>query len=72
MKVLKPGSTAETLRGRCMKCGCEIECDRSETRDMSERPADNTCLGIECPTCKGWIYPLPYPPRRLSYAGGKD
>lgn len=62
MKVISPGRKPDDtpLRGRCHTCETVIECLQRECTWMEDHPGDtNAAHGINCPTCGGWIYPVP-------------
>jgi hypothetical protein len=56
MKILKHGKTKSKLKGTCNNCGCEIECEESETKSLIDR--DTTVNGairyVKCPECHAY------------------
>lgn len=59
MKVTKSGTKKQprTLTGTCQQCECEVECDESEARFLTDRDSPNGAHYVTCPECSNpWLW----------------
>lgn len=55
MKILKHGTDPlkKKLHGECRRCGCQVECTRSEAKVLNDRDSRGIPdLYVRCPDCK--------------------
>ena len=50
MKIIKSGKRDRKLHGTCL-CGCSVECDISETKEMVDRDSPEGARYVKCPEC---------------------
>jgi hypothetical protein len=62
MKVIKEGRHpgSQVMRGTCQRCGCIIECARSECKVDHDPREQRGVPYVACPTCGGSIYTAPF------------
>jgi len=53
MKIKKHGKLNQTYSGECQKCGCVVECDKSETTTLIDRETQpgSATQYVKCPEC---------------------